>query len=412
MSFMVMVLSLHPRYVIVLCVFASFALSSCKNDSFSEQPENPIVKESKARELYNSFDEKYKKEKPFTYAINKYMDIALEHMGSWNKDIANLDIEKKQDMLLKIASKNRNHLENAKLCSTPEDKFFNDLYFEMIEELNTFDAVDKRVLEGVKMSKGTMEKIDPADMVVSIGGCCYSKLDILYRTENKLLFEHEKVSIKEGDIVCEENNIPGPKRLNRYMGFSIWLKNEIRYRNYDNRCPNISYARSAMREWENAMNNVRKFVEIPDNGWNRFAWGTGTDYHVALSTSSTPNVCVSSVGAVPWAYVHMCANVDEGDFLHELGHTLGLLHEHQRPDRDDYIVINTQNIEDGAQAQFMKIGKVYGPFDFNSIMLYDSYSFAKNKAIATMTKKSDGSKWTEPNVLSTQDKINIKLIYN
>ena len=33
--------------------------------------------------------------------------------------------------------------------------------------------------------------------------------------------------------------------------------------------------------------------------------------------------------------------------VHELVHTLGFVHEHTRPDRDDFISINYDNIEPG-----------------------------------------------------------------
>lgn len=397
-------------FVVALIAITTLGFTSCKENSYTEQLEVQIVQESQARKLYASFDEKYKKEKPYSYVLNKYLDIALERMGTWNEDVANLNIEKKQELLLMMASKKSSSLENAKLCSTQEDKFFNDLYFEMINELNSFEAVTNRVQEGIKLSGTAIKKIAPSDMMVSIGGENYSKLDILYRTENKLPFDYEKFNRDKIALTTTYKYPLGPRRVNQYTGFSIWLKETIRYRNYKNLCPNISYMRSAMNEWENAMNNVRKFVEIEDNGWNRFVWGAGTDYHVVVSTGNDPGVSTSSVGAVPWAFVHMSPISSKGDYLHELGHTLGLIHEHQRPDRNDYIIVHTENIESGQQAQFGKIGKAYGPFDFNSIMMYDSYAFSKNGK-PTMTKKCDGSKWVEPHTLSAQDIDNIKSIY-
>lgn len=79
--------------------------------------------------------------------------------------------------------------------------------------------------------------------------------------------------------------------------------------------------------------------------------------------------------------------------LHELGHTIGLIHEQQRFDRDDYVEIVWDNILDGQEGNFEKTSKldfpVVGQYDYNSIMQYDSYAFSKTGE-PTILKK-DGS---------------------
>jgi hypothetical protein len=44
-----------------------------------------------------------------------------------------------------------------------------------------------------------------------------------------------------------------------------------------------------------------------------------------------------------------------GDVVHELVHTIGLMHEHQRPDRDEYISLNTNNIDPESVGHFIKL---------------------------------------------------------
>ncbi len=63
---------------------------------------------------------------------------------------------------------------------------------------------------------------------------------------------------------------------------------------------------------------------------------------------------------------------------HELGHALGLWHEHQRTDRDQYIDIIVDNIISDTIHNFNKIGIAYGPYDFESIMHYSDLAFSRN----------------------------------
>lgn len=64
---------------------------------------------------------------------------------------------------------------------------------------------------------------------------------------------------------------------------------------------------------------------------------------------------------------------------HELGHAFGLVHEHQRPDRDAYVLIYWRNIKPQAQSQFRVIPvEVSTDYDFASVMHYGNCAFALN----------------------------------
>lgn len=70
-----------------------------------------------------------------------------------------------------------------------------------------------------------------------------------------------------------------------------------------------------------------------------------------------------------------------GTYEHEIMHVLGFIHEHSRPDRDNYIAINFKNINKKAINNFYKYNFVNNhneEFNYASIMLYRNNAFTKN----------------------------------
>jgi len=69
---------------------------------------------------------------------------------------------------------------------------------------------------------------------------------------------------------------------------------------------------------------------------------------------------------------------------HEIGHALGLMHEHQRSDRNTYVTINTANIQPGAGGNFTIASTTnFGLYDFDSVMHYDGCAFSIDCAAGT-----------------------------
>lgn len=74
-----------------------------------------------------------------------------------------------------------------------------------------------------------------------------------------------------------------------------------------------------------------------------------------------------------------------GTIIHELGHTVGLWHEHCRNDRDDWVTVDLSNIPAAKRGNFAKnnIAGVeaatedIGAYDYGSIMHYADRDFAK-----------------------------------
>lgn len=60
--------------------------------------------------------------------------------------------------------------------------------------------------------------------------------------------------------------------------------------------------------------------------------------------------------------------------MHELMHAIGFYHEHCRPDRDQYVIVDKEKI-DNINYEKLRTSDVrmFGPYDKKSIMHYHLY---------------------------------------
>ncbi len=161
------------------------------------------------------------------------------------------------------------------------------------------------------------------------------------------------------------------------------------------------YVKEAIAHWQNVTDI--KFVEGSNSHMIVFYNGDGC--HSALGMQSGPQEI--SIDA-SWG--------TRGNAIHEIGHAIGLIHEHCSPCRDKYINVNESNIKSNWRSQYKKqdAADFYGDIDFNSIMIYGSTAgsdIAINPNIPIMTRK-DGSTWNaQRNGLSPRDIEMINAIY-
>lgn len=78
-----------------------------------------------------------------------------------------------------------------------------------------------------------------------------------------------------------------------------------------------------------------------------------------------------------------------GTVEHELGHAIGLVHEHQRPTRDRYLGVNMQNVQYFALGQLQpyetkEANKMGLPYDYFSVMHYGQHAFAYTPTAQTL----------------------------
>lgn len=108
---------------------------------------------------------------------------------------------------------------------------------------------------------------------------------------------------------------------------------------------------------------------------------------------------------------------DVGTIIHEIGHVLGLLHEHSRPDRNKYIDINHKYVDPVFKNQilstFEDITFTYTDYDYESIMHYGEKAYIKKNAppSAWTIKSRQNIKIGQRNKPSVKDITKVKKLY-
>lgn len=102
-----------------------------------------------------------------------------------------------------------------------------------------------------------------------------------------------------------------------------------------------------------------------------------------------------------------------GNLLHEIMHALGFYHMQNAADRDDYIIILPENIEDGKEKYFIKrddLSQFGIPYDYSSIMQYGETAFSKNGE-KTIVPKNSSVEIGQRIKLSDKDIARIRAMY-
>ncbi|CAF4220253.1 unnamed protein product [Rotaria sp. Silwood2] len=95
---------------------------------------------------------------------------------------------------------------------------------------------------------------------------------------------------------------------------------------------------------------------------------------------------------------------------------LGFWHEQSRPDRDDYVTIDFNNVEPGREHNFNKYSfevtdTLSLPYDYNSVMHYSKTAFSMN-GLPTIVTKSPNVWIGQRNSLSATDIEEVRKYYN
>lgn len=189
-----------------------------------------------------------------------------------------------------------------------------------------------------------------------------------------------------GDILIKDLFNPAASGEVRSQGLSgviyaqhRWQNNVLPYAIAPNIPSNIRTSiTQATVTWNNSLRNFIKLVPRT----------TQLDYVVFTGVNTLSNrVCgTSHVGRKGGAQninlnlqLFATGECDFSTILHELGHAAGLAHEHQRPDRANFIRVYPQNLGQYANDHLTfgvlqaAHARVIGAYNVNSIMHYSSY---------------------------------------
>lgn len=180
---------------------------------------------------------------------------------------------------------------------------------------------------------------------------------------------HGGLRVIDGDVLS------GPRMVRRGVGLTAaggpWSDGIVPYL-VDAGLPAISRTAilDAVKHW-NAVSGITLY-EIGNNQ------AVPPDH---LRFQSGPG-CASWVGRQGGEQeVWIAPSCSAGSVMHEIGHALGLEHEHTRSDRDQYIQINWDNIDPDKWHNFDKApanAELLGQYDYDSIMHYGRANFSVN----------------------------------
>jgi len=138
--------------------------------------------------------------------------------------------------------------------------------------------------------------------------------------------------------------------------------------------------------------------------------------------TNQPNYIYVHSGGGNWSYVGMIGgqqglsiyNWNETYVIaHEIMHALGFAHEQSRPDRDQFVKINWENIVKNAENNFYKfVGTVESTYDYDSLMHYGAFDFSKNGLPVITLLNGDVRSFGQRSGITEFDAEDMRAIYN
>ena len=134
--------------------------------------------------------------------------------------------------------------------------------------------------------------------------------------------------------------------------------------------PDSQAVLSAIEEW-----NTKTVITLVER--------TTQENYIRFQPSSS--TCASSIGMVGGEQlISLRADCGKNVVVHEIGHAVGLWHEHQRKDRDRYLMVFEKNVLSYERSRWSASAEPYGPYDYASTMHYGRGVFADRPLAETI----------------------------
>jgi hypothetical protein len=190
-------------------------------------------------------------------------------------------------------------------------------------------------------------------------------------------------NILQGDIVLNNVTANGKAAIDKFILSKPWTDGIIPYK-IDPTIPNSSRIIAALEYWMSK--TPIQFIQITDQN--------AKNYPNHIFYKYDPAECKSNIGMVGGEQIIYIANWCKQDaVIHESGHAVGLWHEMNRCDREQYVQIMEKNIKRGIDISNFKSTcfqnpiaetfnvaspKSFGPYDYCSITHYGRYAGSGN----------------------------------
>lgn len=259
-------------------------------------------------------------------------------------------------------------------------------------------STDKQQTDLTPKHPGELLEVAYPSQVGTLQSGTYRGTPVLYRSVNG-------EAVYQGDIILSPSEIGDADHATEGAGRTLkslrWT-GKIVYYTIDPTLPSPERVTDAIAHWE-ASTAIRFVQRTNQYSYVTFKPGGG---------------CSSYVGRLGGQqFITLADWCSTGNTIHEIGHTVGLYHEHSRADRDNSVTILTQNIQPGYESEFQTYTQQNkdgfdqpGGFDFNSVMLYHSWGFSANGQ-PTMTKKDGSTFMGQRDALSPLDVATVQAMY-